>query len=98
MQATSQSKGRTVDLGMGKCPYLVKKNQTANWKPDSKIVAQIKQKIESNKRLCQMVKHFQDTKILEDAIATNNAMPSDESNAETSSQKSKLRSGLVATS
>ena len=32
-----------------KCPYLVTKNQTANWQPDSKIVAQIKQKIESSK-------------------------------------------------
>ena len=81
-----------------KCPYLVKRNQIANWKPDSKIVAQIKQKIESSKRLYQIIKHFQDTKILDDIMATTATAPSDDGNAENSSQKSRLCSGLVASS
>jgi len=85
-----------------KCPYLVTKNQTANWQPDSKIVAQIKQKIESSKRLKQILKQFLDTKILGEGIAPNsNTMvttTSDDSNAEVNKQKSKLKSGLITTS
>src|SRR5438876_337475 len=81
-----------------KYPYLVKRNQIANWKPDSKIVTQIKQKIESSKRLYQIVKHFQDTKILDDITATTATAPSNDSNAENSLQKSRLRSGLVTSS
>ncbi len=85
-----------------KCPYLVMKNQTANWQPDLKIVAQIKQKIESSKRLEQIIKQFIDTKTLGDNTVPNSNTTantaSDDSNAEANKQKSKLKSGLVATS
>ena len=81
-----------------KCPYLAKRNQPTGWKPDSKIVTQIKQKIESSKCLYQIVKQFQDTKILEDIPVIATPVHSDDSNAEANQQKSKLHSRLIATS
>lgn len=81
-----------------KCPYLAKRNQPANWKPDSKVIVQIKQKIESSRHLYLYVKQFQDTKILEDIAIPTTAPSSDDGNTEASPQRSKLHSGLVATS
>ena len=80
-----------------KCPYLVKKNQSKGWKLDSKIIASIKQKIESSKGLQYIIKKFLDTKFFGEigtslSGSANNSTPAPNSDdhTEVSQQKQRL--------